>query len=129
MHWGVWVYAPSLRRETLYAIEAAASARLQAAQAEMNRLARIVSDGATGRSAREAADALEAEQQLSEELAAFRREAERVAALGWVPDLDDGIVLCAAPLARPVPCLAGGGKAARQRQSRQVSVGFGVEVG
>ena len=98
-HWGVWVYAPSLRRETLYAIEAAASARLQSAQAEMNRLAHILSDGATGRSAREAADALETEQQLAEELAAFRREAERVAALGWVPDLDDGIVLCAAPLA------------------------------
>ncbi len=97
--WGVWVYAPSLRRETLYAIEAAASARLQAAQAEMNRLVRILSDGATGSSAREAADALETEQQLSEELVAFRREAERVAALGWVPDLDDGIVLCAAPLA------------------------------
>ena len=97
--WGVWVYAPSLRRETLYAIEAAASARLQAAQAEMSRLARILSKDATGRSAREAADALESEQQLSEELAAFQREAERVAALGWVPDLDDGIVLCAAPLA------------------------------
>jgi len=98
-HWGVWVYAPSLRRETLYAIEAAASARLQSAQAEMNRLARIQSDGTTGRSAREAANALETEQQLAEELAVFRREAERVAALGWVPDLDDGIVLCAAPLA------------------------------
>lgn len=97
--WGVWVYAPSLRRETLYAIEAAASARLQAAQAEMSRLAGILSEGATGRSARAAAAALEAEQQLSEELAAFRQEAERVAALGWVPDLDDGIVLCAAPLA------------------------------
>ena len=101
--WGVWVYAPSLRRETIYAIEAAASARLQAAQAEMNRLARILSEGATGRSAREAADALEAEQQLSEELVAFQREAERVAALGWAPDLDDGVVLCAAPLADLFP--------------------------
>ena len=30
--WGVWVYAPSLRRETLYAVEAAATARLQSAQ-------------------------------------------------------------------------------------------------
>ena len=97
--WGVWVYAPSLRRETLYAIEAAASARLQAAQAETSRLARILSEGAAGRSAREAADALDAEQHLSEELAAFQKEAERVAALGWVPDLDDGVVLCAAPLA------------------------------
>lgn len=97
--WGVWVYAPSLRRETLYAVEAAATARLQSAQSEISRLLRIVSGDVSGPSARQAASALESEQQLFEELTSFRREAERVAALGWEPDLDDGIVLCAAPLA------------------------------
>ncbi|MYC69963.1 MAG: hypothetical protein F4X17_04555 [Gemmatimonadetes bacterium] len=97
--WGVWVYAPSLRRETLYAVEAASTARLQSAQSEISRLLRIVSGDISGPSARQAASALESEQQLFEELTSFRRAAERVAALGWEPDLDDGIVLCAAPLA------------------------------
>ncbi|MCY4424525.1 MAG: BREX-1 system adenine-specific DNA-methyltransferase PglX [Acidimicrobiaceae bacterium] len=112
--WGVWVYAPSLRRETLYAIEAAASARLQAAHVETKRLTRTLSEDATGRSAREAADALESEQRLSEELTTFQRKTERVAALGWEPDLDDGIVLCAAPLADLFP---GWPEAAKQREN------------
>jgi hypothetical protein len=38
------------------------------------------------------------ERKLAEELRRFRLEAERIAALGWEPDLDDGLVLCAAPL-------------------------------
>lgn len=97
--WGLWIYAPSLTRETLYAVEAAATARLQAAQIEINRLAGSQAEGAAGLSARQTANALDAEQRLSEELIRFRREAERIAALGWEPDLDDGIVLCAAPLA------------------------------
>ena len=112
--WGIWVYALSLRRETLYAVEAAATARLQAAQTEMSRLARMLSEGATGRQAREATEAMEAEQRLSEELTAFQRQAERVAALGWEPDLDDGIVLCAAPLADFFPAWP---EAARQREN------------
>ncbi|HVL64212.1 MAG TPA: hypothetical protein VM573_03470, partial [Actinomycetota bacterium] len=30
-------------------------------------------------------------------------EADRIAGLGWEPDLDDGIILCAAPLADLFP--------------------------
>ena len=101
--WGAWVYAPSFSRETLYAVEAAANARLNAAEAEINRLRRDRLNGASGRSAREAANALEAEHGLAEELRVFSQEAGRVAALGWAPDLDDGIILCAAPLAGLFP--------------------------
>jgi hypothetical protein len=46
---------------------------------------------------------LDAEEKLSEELHLFRIEAERIAGLGWEPDLDDGIILCAAPLAGLFP--------------------------
>ena len=101
--WGVWAYAPSLSRETLYAIEAAATARLNAAEIEISRLHRDQQDGRGGRSPRQLAAVLDAEQRLAEELRVFRNEAERIARLGWTPDLDDGIVLCAAPLADLFP--------------------------
>ena len=101
--WGVWVYAPSLSRETLYQIEAAATARLNAASTEISRLRRDQQSGGGGRSPRELADALEAEERLAEELHVFRKEAERIAGLGWEPELDDGVVLCAAPLAGVFP--------------------------
>ena len=47
--------------------------------------------------------ALDEERKLAEELRRFRQEADRVAGLGWEPDLDDGIVICAAPLADLFP--------------------------
>jgi len=46
---------------------------------------------------------LDTERRLSEELRAFRRVVTRVAESGWSPDLDDGIVLCAAPFAEVFP--------------------------
>ena len=101
--WGAWVYAPSLSRETLYTVEAAATARLHAAEAEINQLHRDRQTGAGGRSASDLANALDAEQRLVEELRAFSQEAGRIAAFGWVPDPDDGIILCAAPLAGLFP--------------------------
>ena len=101
--WGLWVYAPSLTRETLYAAEAAATARLNAAQTEISRLARSQGDGRDGRASRDVASALEAEQLLSEELSVYRDRAHSIAGLGWEPDLDDGIALCAAPLADLFP--------------------------
>ena len=112
--WGVWVYAPSLTRETLYAVEAAATARLNAAQTEISRLARSQGDGRDGRASRDVASALEAEQLLSEELSVYRDRAHHIAGLGWEPDLDDGIALCAAPLADLFPAWP---EAARQREN------------
>ena len=40
---------------------------------------------------------------LGRQAEVFRNEVDRVAGLGWEPDLDDGIVLCAAPLADLFP--------------------------
>ena len=104
--WGVWVYAPSLTREMLFALEAAATTRLNAAGSEISRLQTEQQGGGGGRAPRRLAELLEAEQRLAEELRAFRAEAERIAALGWEPDLDDGIVLCAAPLGDLFPAWA-----------------------
>jgi hypothetical protein len=97
------VYAPVLSRETLFAIMRAAADRLDGAESEIRRLERERDAGGDGRSAREVANALAAEQQLSEELRLFRDEAQRIAGLGWMPDLDDGVILCAAPLANLFP--------------------------
>ena len=102
-NWGVWVYAPMLSRETLFAIARVATDRLSGAEAEIRRLQRERDAGGVGRSPREVADALESEERLAEELRGFRDEAERIAGFGWDPDLDDGIILCAAPLADLFP--------------------------
>ncbi|MBX7132280.1 MAG: BREX-1 system adenine-specific DNA-methyltransferase PglX [Fimbriimonadaceae bacterium] len=101
--WGVWVYAPSISRETLYAVSAEALRRESHASAEITRLERDRASGGGGRSASALDRALDAERSLAEELRRFREEAERVAALGWEPNLDDGIALCAAPLADLFP--------------------------
>ena len=101
--WGLWIHAPALSRETLFAISTAAADRLTASQSELRRLKRERDMGGAGRSVREVASALGLEEQLAEELRRFRDEAERIAALGWEPDLDDGIILCAAPLANLFP--------------------------
>jgi hypothetical protein len=92
-----------LARETLFAIGRAAADRLDAARLEIRRLQRERDAGGAGRSAREVATALEAEERLAEELRRFRDEAERIAGLGWKPDMDDGIILCAAPIADLFP--------------------------
>jgi hypothetical protein len=101
--WGVWVYAPMFTRETLYAIGSEAGRRERLASDSIARLQREQREGGAGRSARQVAEELEGEEKLTEELRRFRIEAERVAGLGWEPDLDDGIVLCAAPLADLFP--------------------------
>ncbi len=100
--WGVWVYAPMLSREVLYAVAAVSLHREGHAEAEVARLERERSSG-TGRSLKTLDNALDSERKLGEELRRFRQEAERIAALGWEPNLDDGITLCAAPLADLFP--------------------------
>lgn len=102
-NWGVWVYAPALSRETLYTVASEASRRERLAGEAIVRLQRDQQEGGAGRPARKVAEELDAEEKLAEELRLFRAEAERVAGLGWEPDLDDGIILCAAPLADLFP--------------------------
>jgi hypothetical protein len=101
--WGVWVYAPCLTRETLYVVASEALRREAHAELEMERLERERAAGGGGRGAKALDKALDDERKLAEELRRFRQEAERIAGLGWEPDLDDGIVLCAAPLADLFP--------------------------
>jgi hypothetical protein len=101
--WGVWVYAPALTREALFAI-AGHTAHRQATGGEVLKALKIDRDqGGRGRNLRELNEQIAQEEDLALELEAFRREAERVAALGWEPDLDDGMPLCAAPLANLFP--------------------------
>ena len=102
-NWGIWVYAPRLSRETLFAVAGEASRREALAAEAIRRLQAERDAGGTGRSTREVSEALGSEEALAEELATFRSEAERLAGLGWEPDLDDGIILCAAPLASFFP--------------------------
>ena len=101
--WGLWLYAPLLSREMLYAVASEAVLREGHAEAEITRLERERAIGGAGRSVKALTKALDSERKLAEELRRFRQEAERIAGLGWEPDLDDGIVICAAPLADLFP--------------------------
>lgn len=101
--WGVWVYAPRLTRETLYRLASEALRREGHAGVEIERLERERAAGGGGRGAKALDRALDEGRKLAEELRRFRQEADRIAGLGWEPDLDDGIVLCAAPLADLFP--------------------------
>ncbi|HXF72494.1 MAG TPA: BREX-1 system adenine-specific DNA-methyltransferase PglX [Actinomycetota bacterium] len=108
--WGIWVYAPTLSRETLFAIVREARRKEASLLAGVERLRRDAR-AAEGEERRALERQLEADESLLEEVKAFRAEAERVAELGWEPDLDDGIVLCAAPLADLLPAWKAQGRA------------------
>jgi hypothetical protein len=82
----------------LYAVSAAAEHRLVGA----NERIQALQEGVSG-SARERSKALDQERTLTAELREFRDDLVRLADLGWQPDLDDGFVLCAAPLGRWFP--------------------------
>jgi len=102
-NWGVWVYAPRLTRQMVYALASEAGRRERLTSDAIARLQREQQDGASARAARKVAAELDAEEKLADELRRFRAEAERIGGLGWEPDLDDGIILCAAPLADLLP--------------------------
>lgn len=101
--WGIWVYAPVISRETLFAVEREAERRFAIGKQQIRALRAEHEGGGKGRSARDVRNRLSTEEALCDELQAFRAEAERIANLGWEPDLDDGIILCAAPLADLLP--------------------------
>lgn len=104
--WTVWVYAPTLSREAIYSVAAHAERRLNAAEVEIRRMEsaqlQASAPGTTTHDpalVRTLAGRLDVERRLGEELRSFRRVVTRVAESGWSPNLDDGIVLCAAPFA------------------------------
>ena len=90
-------------RDPLCRFAGEAARRERLAVDAIARLQREQQEGELGRPARKIAEELDDEEKLAEELRRFRTEAERIAGLGWEPNLDDGIVLCAAPLADLFP--------------------------
>ena len=92
--WTLWVYVHAMTRDTLFGIARAADSKRRECE-ERIRFTRA-SEGELGRQDREKIERVES---LATELGAFAAHAHRVAASGWVPDLNDGIVLVAAPLA------------------------------
>jgi len=103
--WGMWLYAPLLSREMLFAAVREARRKENALADSVARLNREETK-AGGRERSQIAKRLDAEERQLSEVGAFRAELERVAELGWEPDLNDGIILCAAPLATLIPSWA-----------------------
>ena len=101
--WGVWLYMPRLSREMLFAVVRETEQRQRLAEQRIAILQREYVDGGAGRTLAAVSKELDAEQKLAVELVAFGDEAERIANLGWEPDLDDGAVLNAAPMASLFP--------------------------
>jgi len=101
--WGIWLYYPGLTRETLFAVVKEVEQRQRLAHQQVAHLQRESETGGGGRKASELAAELDAERRLAVELEAFRAEIDRIANLGWAPDLDDGAILNAAPLADLFP--------------------------
>ncbi|MCY3950904.1 MAG: hypothetical protein OXF61_17130 [Acidimicrobiaceae bacterium] len=101
--WGIWLYMPRLTREMLFAVVRETEQRQRLAEQRVATLQREYEDGGAGRSIGAVSKELDAEQKLAVELVAFRGEADRIANSGWEPDLDDGAVLNAAPLAPLFP--------------------------
>ena len=102
-NWGIWLYMPRLSREMLFAVVREIEQRNRLAEQRIATLQRDYDDGGAGRTIAAVSKELDAEQKLAVELVTFRDEAERIANLGWDPDLDDGAVLNAAPLADLFP--------------------------
>jgi len=97
-NWSAWLYAPRFSREMLYAVVTLADHRLASATERV----RLLQDETSGL-ARDRAKVIDEERTLAIELQELRDDVARLAGLGWQPDLDDGFVLCAAPLAKWFP--------------------------
>jgi hypothetical protein len=96
--WSAWLYAPRFSREMLYAVVTLADHRLAGAAERI----RSLHDDTSG-SNRQRAKAVDEERIIAGELRDLRNDVARLAELGWQPNLDDGFVLCAAPLAKWFP--------------------------
>lgn len=109
-NWGLWTYAPALSQEMLFAIVREARRKETTLKEAVERLSREQA-AASGRERQSLAKRLEDNEVLLREVKAFGDKAEGVANLGWKPDLDDGIILCAAPLADLLPAWKAPGRA------------------
>ncbi|MDQ4145723.1 MAG: BREX-1 system adenine-specific DNA-methyltransferase PglX [Actinomycetota bacterium] len=92
--WGLWVYAPALSREILFAIAGAARDKLRRLRGQAYQLRQRYGDSAD----RAAIERIEQVDSLAAEVEQFAEHADKVAHSGWQPDLNDGLILCTAPL-------------------------------
>jgi len=92
--WGLWVYAPALSREMLFAIAGSARDKLR----RLREQARQLRDRPLDTTDRTIVERVEQVESLAGEVEQFAEHAEKVAQSGWTPDLNDGLILCAAPL-------------------------------
>lgn len=92
--WGLWVYAPALSREMLFAIARSARDKLRRLREQARQLRARPPDTAD----RAIVERIERIESLAGEIEQFAEHADNVAQSGWRPDLNDGLILCAAPL-------------------------------
>jgi hypothetical protein len=94
----LWIYYPRLTDQTLYtAVNKYVSPKID----EINRRIVQIDEALNEKSGRDAVDLrveYESCQSLLSELVTFRDELLRIAALPYKPDLNDGVMICAAPL-------------------------------
>jgi hypothetical protein len=94
----LWIYYHRLRDDTLYtALNKYVKPKIDEIESHLRH---IESDlpGATGREASKLRDALEETKAFLNELRELRDELQRVAALPYKPDLNDGVLITASPL-------------------------------
>ena len=92
--WGLWVYAPVLSRETLFAVAGSAQDKLR----RLREQARQLRDRHVSTTDRAVVERIEQVESLAGEIEQFAENAEKIAQSGWRPDINDGLILCAAPL-------------------------------
>lgn len=96
----LWLYYPRLTSDTLYtAVNRYVEPKLAQVGRELGEL-EGERDRASGREAVRLREQVEGVQAFRDELVAFRDELLRVAALPYRPDLNDGVIINAAPLHR-----------------------------
>ncbi len=96
----LWLYYPRLTSDTLYtAVNRYVEPKLAQVGRELGEL-EGERDQASGREAARLREQVEGVQAFRDELVAFRDELLRVAALPYRPDLNDGVIINAAPLHR-----------------------------
>jgi hypothetical protein len=104
---GLWLYYHRLDKDTLFkAIQHYVEPKIRGEMARLRELTAQLEGGIDRLPRREVTQlekAIDRQQDLLTELTAFRDALQRVADIGYDPDLDDGVVLNIAPLHQVVP--------------------------